>query len=220
MNYPGSKNGEGVWQTIINQIPPHRVYVELFAGSAAILRRKRPAQFNAAVEIDGQTVDALRIHLPASVSVYHEDGLHWLQQHPAGADWFIYVDPPYLFETRRGGEGRIYRYEYGSLIQHNALLMELRRSKAMVTVSGYRHPVYDDLLHDWRRLDYTAQTRQGPATESLWMNYAVPATLHDYAHLGRDRTDRQRIRRKIARLQSKLAALHPLERAALLSSVT
>jgi hypothetical protein len=32
MTYPGGKGGAGVYQMIINQIPPHRVYIEPFLG--------------------------------------------------------------------------------------------------------------------------------------------------------------------------------------------
>jgi DNA adenine methylase len=52
MNYPGGKNGAGVYQTIINQIPPHRVYVEAFCGSAAVWRHKRPADLSYLIDID------------------------------------------------------------------------------------------------------------------------------------------------------------------------
>jgi site-specific DNA-adenine methylase len=43
MTYPGGKNGSGVYQQIINQIPPHEIYVEPFLGGGAILRMKKPA---------------------------------------------------------------------------------------------------------------------------------------------------------------------------------
>lgn len=46
MNYPGGKNSAGVYQRIICQMPPHRVYVEPFLGSGAILRYKKPAEVN------------------------------------------------------------------------------------------------------------------------------------------------------------------------------
>ena len=44
MTYPGGKAGAGVWQRIINQMPPHRLYVEPFVGAGAVLRAKRPAE--------------------------------------------------------------------------------------------------------------------------------------------------------------------------------
>lgn len=34
--YFGGKAGSGTYQTIINQIPPHRVYIEPFVGGGAI----------------------------------------------------------------------------------------------------------------------------------------------------------------------------------------
>ena len=34
--YPGSKQSNGTWHTIINQIPPFEEYWELFAGSGTI----------------------------------------------------------------------------------------------------------------------------------------------------------------------------------------
>ena len=42
MRYPGGKGGAGVYQTIINNIPPHDTYIEThlgsFAGEGEILR--------------------------------------------------------------------------------------------------------------------------------------------------------------------------------------
>lgn len=43
MAYPGGKNGAGVYQTIINLMPPHETYIEPFLGGGAIMRLKRPA---------------------------------------------------------------------------------------------------------------------------------------------------------------------------------
>ena len=43
MSYPGGKNGAGVYQAIINQMPPHQTYIEGFLGSGAVLRMKKPA---------------------------------------------------------------------------------------------------------------------------------------------------------------------------------
>ena len=42
MTYSGGKNGNGTFQTIINEIPRCDVYFELFAGSAAVYNNMAP----------------------------------------------------------------------------------------------------------------------------------------------------------------------------------
>ena len=50
MTYPGGKNGPGVYQTLINQIPPHDTYIETHLGGGAVLRHKRPAALNIGID--------------------------------------------------------------------------------------------------------------------------------------------------------------------------
>jgi len=43
--------------------------------------------------------------------------------------------------------------------------------------SGYPHPLYDDALADWRRVERVALADGAkPRTEVLWMNYDPPMT--------------------------------------------
>jgi len=56
--YPGGKNGSGVYQRIINLMPPHRVYIEPFLGGGAVLRLKRPAAVNIGLDLDSAVIDA------------------------------------------------------------------------------------------------------------------------------------------------------------------
>jgi DNA adenine methylase len=65
MKYDGGKNGSGVYQRLICMMPPHELYVEAFAGSAAILRRKRPADKSIAYELNARTIFELAGHMPA-----------------------------------------------------------------------------------------------------------------------------------------------------------
>ena len=53
--YPGGKNS--CFQKIINLIPPHRVYIELFLGSGAVMKNKRAAELNIGVEVDRDVLE-------------------------------------------------------------------------------------------------------------------------------------------------------------------
>jgi DNA adenine methylase len=64
--YPGGKAGEGTFQTIINLMPPHRVYVEPFLGGGAIMRTKRPAQLNIGLDLDQRAIDTWRSRYPTT----------------------------------------------------------------------------------------------------------------------------------------------------------
>ncbi len=57
----GTKSGVGVFHTIINQMPPHRVYIEPFLGWGSIMKAKLPADRNIGIDINGDRVRALRL---------------------------------------------------------------------------------------------------------------------------------------------------------------
>lgn len=59
MAYPGGKNGAGVYQTIINLMPPHETYIEPFLGGGAIMRLKRPAPLNIGTDLVASAVSAM-----------------------------------------------------------------------------------------------------------------------------------------------------------------
>ena len=58
MSYPGGKSGAGVFQTLINLMPPHHVYIEPFLGGAAVMRLKRPAAVNVGIDLDRAALEA------------------------------------------------------------------------------------------------------------------------------------------------------------------
>lgn len=90
-------------------------------------------------------------------------------------DALIYLDPPYLASTR--SSGKLYRHEMND-DQHRDLLARARESAAMVIVSGYPSAVYDELLHDWLRVETDAYADGGaPRSEVLWINPAAAAAL-------------------------------------------
>lgn len=217
MTYDGGKNGAGMYQTIINQMPPHLVYIEAFLGSGAIMRRKRRAQVNIGLEIDPAICARVKPELSA-VHVICTDALQWLPKFPLIKETLIYADPPYLMSTR-SCQRDLYRFEFGAEADHVRLLELARSIPAMWIISGYQNELYDHILCDWRRVDYQGMTRRGPVTESLWCNFPDPVALHDYTFLGRDNTDRQRIKRKIGTWKDRLLRMPALERQAILEAI-
>jgi len=216
--YPGGKEGSGTFQRIINQIPPHDVYIEPFLGGGAIMRHKRPARSSIAVEIDPDVVEQFDSLLVPGCTVIHGDAISFLESYVWQGNEFVYVDPPYLRETCLSS----CRYKLDlSNEDHARLLNLLTKVPCAVMISGYFSDVYARMLSTWRTDRFQVVTRGGTlATEWLWMNYAAPQDLHDYAGLGNDFTDRQRIKRKIQRWENKLSNLPMLERKALLVALS
>ncbi len=283
LTYPGGKNGAGVYQAIINQIPPHRVYVEAFAGSAAVFRHKLPAHTSYLIDIDPAVNLEVAAHLtmrdrasaerpiaagigksdvggsarhsrrsgpelsplgkptdrtrsadaghpgaiggatigrgtdPAGLICIHADAREWLREYAWRGDEFVYLDPPYLAETRLGRHRRIYRFELREKSEHVELLSIIKQIPAPVMISGYGSALYASQLKGWRTLTFTTSTHGGSAEEVLWMNYPEPVALHDYRYLGGTFRQRQDFKRMRERWKGKLAAMPALKRRALLA---
>lgn len=93
--YPGGKGGAGTYQAIINQQPPHAVYIEPFLGHGGVLRRKRPAAKNIGVDLDAAVIARwgdVRSGIPALE-------LHCCDALAALADWRLVQ---FQAMTRRG----------------------------------------------------------------------------------------------------------------------
>lgn len=219
MTYPGGKNGCGSYQRIINHMPPHTTYIEPFLGSGAVLRNKRPAERNIAIDRSPAAL-ALCVQLDSGRTPHHWHlgcGIAYLETTTFHGGELIYCDPPYLMQTRKSGP--LYEHEL-SEADHRCLLRVLRALPCMVMISGYRSAMYDALLAHWHRVDYRTMTRQGMVDEALWMNFDTPNQLHDYSHLGADFRERERIKRKKARWAGKLRKMDRLERLAVMDALT
>jgi site-specific DNA-adenine methylase len=220
MGYAGGKAGDGVYQKIINQIPPHDVYIEAFAGGAAILKALRPASSRLAIDVDGGQVEKLRIELPG-VTVINGDAISLLPELVSKYDGlrvFVYADPPYLGSVR-SSKYPIYKHEMMDEHAHSLLLAMLQGLPCMVALSGYFSSLYESSLQGWRTIDYNAQTRGGVRREWLWMNYPQPTELHDYRYLGENFREREKITRTKKRWRARLLRMTSLQRYALLSSI-
>jgi hypothetical protein len=75
------------------------------------------------------------------------------------------------------------------------------------------------MLGNWFRTDYSATTHHGEVTESAWTNFKPGVVLHDYAWVGDDFRERERIRRKRKRIVNNLLGLPPIELNAILANL-
>lgn len=108
------------------------------------------------------------------VVVENRDAREVMAQHDAPGT-LHYVDPPYIHSTR--GDGTPYDVAYrGYSVElsdedHRGLLHFLRDIEGYVVLSGYPHPIYDEALPDWQRVERKAYADGARArTEVLWIN--------------------------------------------------
>lgn len=211
MGYMGGKSQSGVWQRILNLIPPHEVYIEPFLGSGAIMRKKRPAAVSIGLDLAAPKMAGLE-----RFDIRQGCGIAFLESYPFTGREFVYADPPYLHSTR--GRAR-YEYELNDA-DHVRLLDLLRRLPCAVMISGYPSPLYAEKLRGWQCDEFDVMTRGHTwARECLWFNYPRPEILHDLGNVGVNFRDRLRIRRKRARWQARLRRMPALERATLFAAL-
>ncbi|MBE7444415.1 MAG: DNA adenine methylase [Planctomycetia bacterium] len=215
MNYQGGKGG--VFQKLINLMPPHEVYIETHLGGGAVIRNKRAARSNIGIEIDPAVIEKWTNLQPIGFELVHDDAINYLRNYRFTGKELVYCDPPYLRETRKKRE-RLYRYDY-SREQHRELLEVLKSLSCMVMVSGYESALYKESLTGWQTHSFRAVCHHGVATEWVWMNYSTPGELHDYRYLGNTFRERERIKRRYKRWVARLECMPVLERQALLSAI-
>jgi len=122
------------------------------------------------------------------VQIEHNDFRKILKAYDT-EETFFYLDPPYVLETRRGGE--VYRNEM-TLSDHEELVNLLLHVKGKAMLSRYEHSVYKPLEQaGWTKLVFEARchvtgTTKGTKylqnkenaeklkrTECVWLNYNV-----------------------------------------------
>jgi len=220
MQYPGGKNNRGTLSKIINLIPPHRQYFEVFLGSGAVMRHKRPAQMASyGIDTDKKVIEGAKewkSQIPG-LELAVNDAARVLKLINISQEDFIYCDPPYLPETR--SKPKMYRHEM-TREQHIELLSILRELPSMIMISGYWSQLYAEMLHDWHTHHFPAVTRGGTVKEEwLWMNYPEPIELHDYRFLGDNYRKREQIKRQKQRWIKKLKSMPITRRRALMWAI-
>lgn len=206
MNYPGAKGKSGHLQHILANIPKCDLFIEVFAGSA-VLSNYIARECGASVatnDYDGSLKTMYHLHYKDLVAKYDYAG---------HGSRFFYFDPPYMMETR-SWKGKLYKHDWNDQ-DHREFLSVVLAVKNNCMISHYPCPLYDQTLSEWRQYRYKAMTRAGLREECLYMNYPPPSILLTPWTVGRNRTHRQQVKRKLLALQLKIAALDPAEKAAM-----
>lgn len=227
VGYPGSKTGSGVSERIIRQMPLHEIYVEAFAGRAAVFRKKRSATSSLLIDCDPAVCAHLRSYLATSedaevgrAEVMCGDVLDLVPSIQAlqAPTTLAYFDPPYLRETRTR---LLYDFEFATREAHTALLALILELPCMAMISGYKSELYAKILSGrrWRVVKIPTMTRGGKRIEHLWCNFPEPDVLHDPRWAGRDFRERERIKKKQQRWTAKFNEMHPRERQAIAAAL-
>lgn len=213
-NYYGAKNGSGVYQAIINLIPPHETFIDGFLGTGAILKRKAPAKRDIGIDLYKPCIDEFNY---TAAELHHTDIFDFLAKFDFDNNGRIvlYLDPPYVKDTRTSKM----KYPHDFTDDDHVRLLNLALSLPIyVIISGYRNDIYKRLINHWWSKDFQAMTRGGVRTETVWCNF-VPSDIHYHTYAGKDFTDRQRIQRKANGWAKKFENLPFGERQAILAAL-
>jgi 16S rRNA G966 N2-methylase RsmD len=198
--YKGGKNNSGVYQSIINLLPYHDIYYELFAGSGAIYFYKLPATISFLMDKMSLDMLPLKKRIRPGDQFIQANAIDFIHSAvgtinllvTGGFKVLIYLDPPYPLSTR-SYQGYVYKYELSNA-DHIKLLTDILSLNCMVAISSYRNDLYDKMLSNWRQVSFFSHTRSGKREEILYMNYPVPSRLHDYRYYGSNSKERERFK--------------------------
>ncbi len=118
------------------------------------------------------------------VVIENRDALDVCRQHDSD-DTLIYLDPPYLLETRSRRNPYCPKHRYRHELTsdaHTTLLSEIAALQSMVVLSGYPDPRYDNALVGWRRIERRAFADGArERVEVLWINPSAARRLSSAA---------------------------------------
>lgn len=87
------------------------------------------------------------------------------------SDVFIYMDPPYLLDTRKT---YLYKHEMKDS-DHRKMLDVIQNHPGKILLSGYENELYNKVLKGWNKDSKRTLAEGGmERTETLWFNYELP----------------------------------------------
>ncbi|MCP4153039.1 MAG: DNA adenine methylase [bacterium] len=228
--YPGGKASPGTKETIINLIPPHDSYIELFLGGGAIFRNIKRAPYTIGLDLNPEVIVAWERVSPPGVRILQKCGVECLEKILKKQDLphlvklyqktFIYADPPYPMSSRSTTK-RIYgEYEWTDQ-QHLRFLDAARYVKCNMAISTYPNEMYRRELRGWHLVEFQGNSRGGITTEWLFLNYDPEklTELHDSRYWGDGHRVRDNLKKQISRNIAKFRKMPVLKREAILKAL-
>jgi hypothetical protein len=221
--YLGSKGGSGVYQTIVNCLPPHDTYIEVCAGKATVLFKKAPALNNIILDLNHECIEYVSNKYEFKLDARIGCGIEFLEKFKPTDKTLIYIDPPYLESTRTSFNTSQYKFEF-TFDDHIRLLKALKvlvkkyGDTVFCILSGYPSKLYDDSLKGWENLSFQGMTRGGVRTEKIWMSYQLDQ-IHFHTYAGKTANKRQDIKRKAESWARRFGAMEPAEKQAVFSAL-
>jgi DNA adenine methylase len=212
--YSRSKARPGLVQTIISEMPEHDVYIEGFAGRAAVFHEKRAAAFSYLIEADPVHCHSARSQIAGKpAKIIHGNVLDKVPKLRAVREptkTLAYFDPPRLLSPPEN--------YFNSEEFHEAFLDMALKLSCRVMIHGLRSDLYDRKLKNWRKVGITYVNHR-PHLECVWCNFPKEVYLHDPRYLGNNYRQRERIKRKHQRWQGKFGRMERSERQAVICAL-
>lgn len=196
-------------------MPKHKVFWELFAGSAQITKKKEPSQLQICVELDLAVV----YNYLAGMAVINDCAISLLDDlKHVGKDHLIYADPPYIIASRKSKK-EIYSCEL-TVKQHTEFLCKAKELKCNMIISHYDYPLYNRMLKSWNKIVCPVSYRGTVVKEALYYNFdSTAGQLHSTAFAGSNKDLRQRKKRRVESWLNKFKNLPNYERQSIIEAL-
>ena len=217
--YTGQKGINGVFEAIMNVIPEFEIFIDVFAGSGVIANCIKGIDNNSDVrpnDLNPECVKFLRADLVQSFTTV--PAVQLIKEYTC-RDHVLFLDPPYMHETRPAGTDIYGKFEMLDN-DHIQLLLTVLQSNAKIIIIHPDCETYNSYLSEWYKKDVYIRYNTKTSHEVIYTNFNPEAErLFTYDYVGFDCWERQRIKRKTQRLIDKLSDLPFHEREAIIRSI-
>ena len=235
LSYFGGKGSDGTFQTIINQIPKHDLFIETHAGLARITEhldningitilndisshtcKMLEAKFKERIIPSSLLFDLISpecikekfVACHGKVIIENMDAIDLLEKYKPLLEVMktvIFSDPPYPLDSRKSNRER-YEFEMTDS-QHYELIHYLKKVSCFIIICTYPNMIYETEFSSWRNIHYYSNTRKGMALEYLFLNFDTPWYLQTIKFYGKDFRERERYKKIKKNLESKLKSI-------------